>query len=49
MGSLIAYEAEEQGLRPSEDLEVDFGCLLHRYLEPSRDVIIGNAYNRAKD
>ncbi|MGI2907146.1 strawberry notch C-terminal domain-containing protein [Tolypothrix sp. VBCCA 56010] len=44
MGSLIARVAEVQELRPGDVMDVDFGVLLHRYLERSRDVIIGNPY-----
>jgi C-terminal domain on Strawberry notch homologue/P-loop containing NTP hydrolase pore-1 len=44
MGSLIGSQADLQGLKPGDALEVDFGALLHRYLERSREVILGNPW-----
>lgn len=48
MGSLIARQAQDQGLQPGDKMDVDFGTLLHRYLDRSRDVIIGNPYGEKK-
>lgn len=44
MGSFIGQYAEMQDIHPGEALEADFGDLLERYLERSRDVIVGNPY-----
>ncbi|MBP5977651.1 strawberry notch C-terminal domain-containing protein, partial [Brasilonema sp. CT11] len=44
MGSMIARQAEMQGLRPGDALDANFGTILHRYLERSRDVMLGNPY-----
>ena len=44
MGSLIGNQAELHGLQTGDELEVDFGALLHRYLERSREVMIGNPW-----
>ncbi|MBP5972507.1 strawberry notch C-terminal domain-containing protein [Brasilonema sp. CT11] len=46
MGSLISREAGQQGLKPGENLDVNFGSVLHRYLERSRDVIIGDPFGK---
>ncbi|MBW4590966.1 strawberry notch family protein [Aetokthonos hydrillicola Thurmond2011] len=48
MGSLLARQAQDQSLQPSDRMDVDFGTLLHRYLERSRDVIIGSPYGEKK-
>ncbi len=48
MGSFIGQYAEIQEIQPGEALEADFGDLLNRYLERSRDVIIGNPYGEKR-
>ncbi|WP_322730345.1 strawberry notch C-terminal domain-containing protein [Nostoc sp. ChiQUE01b] len=44
MGSMIGRQAEMLDLRPGDTLDADFGTILHRYLDRSRDVILGNPY-----
>lgn len=44
MGSFIQSYAEDNDLRPGDALGLNFGNLLKRYLERSRDVIVGKPY-----
>lgn len=44
MGSFIGNYATAQGIEPGEALNLDFGAMLKRYLERSREVILKDAY-----
>lgn len=44
MGSFIGNYATAQGIEPGEALDLDFGAMLKRYLERSREVILKDAY-----
>ncbi|MBD1845698.1 bifunctional DNA primase/polymerase [Cyanobacteria bacterium FACHB-63] len=44
MGSFIGNYASAQGIEPGEALNLDFGAMLTRYLERSREVILKDAY-----
>ncbi|MBD2305647.1 strawberry notch C-terminal domain-containing protein [Chroococcidiopsis sp. FACHB-1243] len=44
MGSFINDYAKLNQLSPGDEIKLDFGDLLVRYLERSRDVLIGNPY-----
>jgi hypothetical protein len=44
MGSFINDYAKLNQLSPGDEINLDFGDLLVRYLERSRDVLIGNPY-----
>ncbi len=44
MGSFIGNYAAAHGIKPGDALDLDFGAMLSRYLERSREVIIKDAY-----
>lgn len=44
MGSFIGNYASAQGIEPGDALDLDFGAMLRRYLERSREVILKDAY-----
>ena len=44
MGSFIGDYAQLNDLKVGEDIDLNFGDLLRRYLERSRDVMVGNPY-----
>lgn len=44
MGSFIGNYASAQDIKPGDSLNLDFGAMLMRYLERSREVIIKDAY-----
>lgn len=44
MGSFIEHYVEENDLKPGDALGLSFGDMLQRYLERSRDVLVGNAF-----
>lgn len=44
MGSFLGEYAERQGLEPGDVIEADFSDLLRRYLERSREIIVGHPY-----
>jgi hypothetical protein len=44
MGSFIASYAEENGLKPGDAMGLSFGDMLRRYLERSREILIGDAF-----
>lgn len=46
MGSFIQHYIEDHGLNPGDAIDISFGDLLMRYLERSRDVVIGNAFGK---
>lgn len=46
MGSFIQHYVEENDLKPGDAIALNFGDMLLRYLERSRDVLIGNAYGQ---
>jgi predicted RNA methylase len=48
MGSFIQAYAEQHDLAVGDPLDMDFGDLLRRYLERSRDVIVGNPYGEKR-
>lgn len=48
MGSFIQTYAEQNDLQVGDSLDMDFGDLLRRYLERSRDVIVGDPYGEKR-
>lgn len=46
MGSFIQNYAETNDLHPGDAMGLDFGDLLKRYLERSREILIGKAYEQ---
>ncbi|MBW4628223.1 MAG: strawberry notch C-terminal domain-containing protein [Brasilonema octagenarum HA4186-MV1] len=48
MGSFLEQYANENDLSPGDAIDANFGDLLLRYLERSRDVIIGSPYGEKK-
>jgi len=46
MGSFIQQYAEMNDLKPGDAIDLGFGDLLTRYLERSRDVLLGNPYGQ---
>jgi len=46
MGSFIEHYVEDHGLNTGDAVDISFRDLLLRYLERSRDVIIGNAFGK---
>lgn len=44
MGSFLGQYAEMHGLQPGDAIDADFSDLLKRYLERSREVMIGHPY-----
>ena len=46
MGSFIQQYAELNDLKPGDAIDLGFGDLLTRYLERSRDVLLGNPYGQ---
>lgn len=46
MGSLIQHFASQEALEIGDSLDIDFGDLLLRYLERSRDIITGDPYGK---
>ncbi|PSB68598.1 helicase [filamentous cyanobacterium CCP1] len=48
MGSFIQMYATQHDLAVGDALDMDFGDLLRRYLERSRDVIVGDAYGEKR-
>lgn len=44
MGSFIEHYVEENDLKPGDAIGLNFGDMLLRYLERSRDVLVGNAF-----
>lgn len=44
MGSFIKNYVEDFGLNPGDALNLSFGDMLRRYLERSRDVVVGKAF-----
>ncbi|MBE9124778.1 MULTISPECIES: strawberry notch C-terminal domain-containing protein [unclassified Coleofasciculus] len=47
MGSFLSQYADENGLQPGERINADFGDMLKRYLERSRDVITKDAFGES--
>jgi len=46
MGSFIGEYAEQRGLKPDDTIDADFGDLLRRYLERSREIMVGSPYGK---
>lgn len=46
MGSFIGNHAKQNQLKPGDALNLDMGDLLKRYLERSRDVLLGDPYGQ---
>ncbi|NEP56500.1 MAG: DEAD/DEAH box helicase family protein [Symploca sp. SIO2G7] len=46
MGSFIGEYAEQQELQPGDVIDGDFGDLLRRYLERSREIMVGSPYGK---
>jgi hypothetical protein len=44
MGSFIGQYAEMNALKPGDEMNLSFGDLLKRYLNRSRDILVGNPY-----
>lgn len=48
MGSFIGNYAQLNDLKPGDSINLDFGDLLRRYLDRSREVLVGDPYGEKK-